>query len=336
MDDAQLARQATPDPADVVAMMRIRSHGPATTHATGIEPLDAEISRLCGPGRMHVYAGPPGSGKSSIAQAIVRTCLHAGEHVAVCAYDRDPYDWARRLAALDGETGTDPDIGDYLAREYPNLVIRTSQLEDIAARLPAPGGVLVLDSIQTARVGERPRGPDETHYIDAVVRVLEGEQQVNRRWVIATSEVAIGRRKGMYAPKGSTSIPHAADVLVTLSPKGRFDALRIDATIEKPTTGRTVTLHMQAGVFVPKGRETHDLVRTTEHQTGKPPRTKRPPTKAKGPYPSKVPDDEAMRRVEQLRRTEPALAARHIGPRCQIGRERGIAIARKLGWMSSP
>ncbi|HEX7481406.1 MAG TPA: hypothetical protein VF331_26620 [Polyangiales bacterium] len=319
---------------DVIAEMEADLPTTNPAYTTGVDALDARIANYVGPGSVLVIVGAPDTCKTAIAVCAVRACSLAGLRIAIAAHDHNPRAWPRRLATLDRvisphEHNCDRDVAAHMRKTYPGVIIGSATVETIAAQLPTSGGVLVVDSVQSARVDERPREDDQVVHLEATMRVLTREAHMRNRWVIVLSEAPITRQSGPYAPRGSAAIAHAADVMITLSATGRATDRRVTARVERPSLGsvalRITALGAMLAAIENPAADLAGIVVSPQRATAKP-RGRARKSNA-GP---KVPDDIAERRVRDLLGEEPDIAQRNIGMRCHIGRERAMTIAERI------
>lgn len=208
-------RTPTADAGDVLARL---ASAPARESVTTGTPLDALASDRIARGALVVVLGEPERGKTALALACAAHRLGAGDDVLVHAVDRDPLVAVRRLAVLLGAEPAD------LARRWPSLRVRD---DDLARSVDmVSGGLLVVDSIQTAAQHASTRGDAAPHErVEAVLGELR-RAALTGALVVATCE---------RAPSGdarhSHAVGYAADVLAVCE---RDNAGRFSVEVTKP------------------------------------------------------------------------------------------------------
>ncbi len=265
-----------PDPDDVLARMA-RSTEPTRPMPLGVPGVDDAIAGDLAPGSIVVLVGGPGSGKTALGCVAVRYRLQQGDRVVVVARDRDPRQWPRRLAALDGVSGTDAEIVAHLRASYPQLVVWSGSVER-AFKLLGRGGTVAFDSLQTAKVDAPPSGPGDRERVEAVLGAIREGVTRTDALVLATSEQSRGAT-GLQAGRHSAGIEHAADALLTLQKdkQGRV-CWSVEKTMKSMGTGTAGSFAIEAAGSLTDttASEPGERTKATKKKPGKRRATNRP------------------------------------------------------------
>jgi KaiC/GvpD/RAD55 family RecA-like ATPase len=202
---------------------------------TGLGTLDTACrGGLCA-GSLWVFGGAPGAGKTTLLCQLALYRLAAGDHVVLLAADESPQGLALRLGQLLGYDRNALESGDTTDAEaaldaYGDRLWILDGAEwtvEAAALLLPPGGVLLVDSIQTLRAAGT-EGAEPRARVDAVVHALKSATRIGLL-VLATCELARGayrsndptqRINSLAAFKESGSVEYGMDgalVLRTIS-----------------------------------------------------------------------------------------------------------------------
>lgn len=209
-------------------------------------------------GRLCVSGGAPDAGKTSLAVQLAHHAALHGYAVAFHAVDEDSEGVECRIGqacglALEDLERRDPEALRYLAdrlEEVPNMVIvdededamtvedTADVLVELGRRHGSPGLVLVVDSLQTARVRGIENARTAKDRADMVTATLKSIARRTGALVIVTSELARGayrakntreRTEAMAAFKESGSIEYAMTIgLVLTNVKGEANVVRVD------------------------------------------------------------------------------------------------------------
>lgn len=219
--------------------------------------------------RLVAIGGAPGAGKTALALQLAHTFFDRGHAVAVLAADEDADGLLMRWGQQGGLSREEMEKGNedvrqrlsrYVSSDRLALVDADSEqhasLEEVAqwcaerAKLTALPGVLVVDSIQTAKVAAaevlQPR-----ERVDAVVVALKKARRLgDGLLVIATSEVS----RGFYRGGG----PDKTDPLAAFKESGGIEYGLDLAIVLDSIKGE----HGAASVYLPKSR----LGRADKHE----------------------------------------------------------------------
>jgi KaiC/GvpD/RAD55 family RecA-like ATPase len=225
---------------------------------TGIAPLDGVLRGGLRTRRLMVVAGPPESGKTTLAAQIGRNMARNG--IAVGQFDLDDpggFD-VRNLMSVGIVRGRaeKPDEATIKQAEaalgaLPLEVIADDEdeiaaaFEKVAAAHPASTVAVVVDSLQKA--AELAPEDSARGRVDSVLKELRALAKQHEAVAIATSEVSRAAYRSrrpkdaidpMAAPKESGGIEYGADVLLILtSPAGEPDL--VDVFVSKNRLGRS-------------------------------------------------------------------------------------------------
>lgn len=234
--------------------------------ATGLDTLDRVVLRggfL--PQKFCIVGGAPGAGKTTLLVQLGRHYHRAGHAVAVLAADEDADALLIRWGQLEGLERDAMELGDEHARERLAACVTSDRLvfvdpdedadvtiESVAARIAelakptGKPGVLIVDSLQTARCAASEGADTPRAKLDAVVRACRGLAKQHGLLVLATSEMARGFYRGGGVPgtdalasfKESGSIEYQATVALAMrNVKGEPDA--VDVEVPKSRLGRS-------------------------------------------------------------------------------------------------
>jgi KaiC/GvpD/RAD55 family RecA-like ATPase len=235
---------------------RLGSMGPKIS--TGIGVLDHVTRGGLRAGKLVVIGGGPGSAKTTLVTGWALRFARAGHRVVVVAADEGASGLLVRMGQATGAGSRDeledgqPEAKDRLAatlEEIPGLSLvdagedEAIAVEDAAEHLisdaaagDAPG-ILIVDSIQTARTRDDDAADGERMRVGGIVRVLRSAAR-HGLLVVATSEVSrasyrsrvVAERADPLASfRESSAIEFGADVAVFLaSVKGEGNAIDLD------------------------------------------------------------------------------------------------------------
>lgn len=218
-----------------------RLANPLQRLSTGLAPLD-ELTRGGLPtGRIITVVGQPGGCKTATLVQIVKHMRDQGAYVAIAAYDEEPESLLIRIGQMIGLDRDALEHGDRRSIERLRAYVASpewilvdgsgdddSALEIIVERLikaAADAGkpaVLMVDSIQTALVGNADDADSPRARVDAVVKVLKYARS-RGVLVLAASEAnrafyrsREGRINALAAAKESGSIEYQSTVVLVL------------------------------------------------------------------------------------------------------------------------
>jgi replicative DNA helicase len=254
---AEVARSGAP-PAPSLAGLVDRLAVKHDRLATGLRTLDEGHRGGFEVGRLVMFGGAPGAGKTSLAIALATLWARNGVRVSVLASDEPAQGLLIRVGQILGIEREDleaasPEALEQLRRELlslPTLTIIDADDDratvEAAAAVLRDGGpaVLIVDSLQTARAAGSAEAESPRARVDAVIAALKS---IARRGVlvIATCELARGayrsrdaaeRTDDLAAGKESGAIEYAAGTLLVLRSVADEVGL-IDVTIPKNRGG---------------------------------------------------------------------------------------------------
>ncbi len=232
--------------------------------STGLATLDEWTRGGFVGGKVVAICGAPGAGKTTLAGQLARRYHGGGHAVAILACDEDADAILIRWGQAEGlvreqlESGH-PDARRVLAEavDSPRLLLvdgdedQGATVELVAGRLATLAGatslpgVLVVDSIQTARVDAADASLERRTSVDLVVAALRRTAKVHGHLVIATSEVGrayyrdrhTAPSSALAAGKESGGIEYGVGVqLVLASVAGESDVIAV--TVAKSRLGR--------------------------------------------------------------------------------------------------
>ncbi len=260
LDEAKVAA-----PSRLTLAQRVVGFGKQGTRlATGLPTLDRATRGGLLVGRVVAIGGAPGACKTGLVTDLGRRWARDGAHVAILATDEDADGICMRIAQAEGFARDALEAGDSavlqaaaarLEAGYPTLTLVDGEedgatVEDVAdalaARAPAGAArILVVDSLQTARIRNRPKKDSRREEIDAVVAALKSVAKRYGMLVLVTSELARGayrsrqsseRIDDLAAAKESGGIEYGVAVLLVLrSVTG--DGSLVDVTMPKNRLG---------------------------------------------------------------------------------------------------
>lgn len=204
---------------------------------TGIPTLDENARGGIPMGIVVTLQGPPGSGKTMLANQWAFDWATAGREVRILAADEGADGWCVRLGQLAGFDRTALEDGVEDARRasaaalegLPLDVVDADEsdacIEDVVSTLSEPG-VLVVDLVQTARCRGTDRAESAKERVDAVMTNLKSIANRAGHLVLALSEVNRGsyrsyrgdRGNKLAAGKESGAIESRSSVLLDFEP----------------------------------------------------------------------------------------------------------------------
>jgi len=271
------ASPATP-PATTTASPKVRKStvdralalGGATTRIkTGIATLD-EAGRGGLPiGKLIVFGGAPGSGKTTLDNQIAWTAGKAGVHVTVLAADEDADGLLIRIGQAEGLDREELEAGDPEARQaladvlknYPNFVLIDADedgatveeaSEELKNRRGGGPSLLMVDSIQTARVVGIEAADVPRARIDMVMTALKRAAKRDNHLVLAPCELARGAYRSQNAAdriddlaafKESGGIEYGASMALVLRTVPEQDGV-VDVSMPKNRLGRKLPFRL--------------------------------------------------------------------------------------------
>jgi KaiC/GvpD/RAD55 family RecA-like ATPase len=232
---------------------------------TDLPTLDGATRGGFPTGRTIAIGGPPGACKTGLVLAMGQRWIRQGIYVAILAADEDANGLLIRMGQAEGfardelERGA-PEIREAVTRRMGELDPRlylvdaeeedNASIEDVAealrARANGAPAVLIIDSIQTARLRESGPSENRRDEIDAKLRCIKRAAKRFGLLVIFTTELARGAYRAsrpawqtndLAAGKESGSIEYGVSVLIVLRAVPGADGL-IDVTIPKNRLGR--------------------------------------------------------------------------------------------------
>src|SRR6478735_670912 len=211
---------------------------------TGLETLDTACRGGLCTGSLWVFGGAPGAGKTTLLCQLALYRLAAGDHVVLLAADESPQGLALRLGqllgydrdALEGGDTADAEVALDAYGERLWILDGAEWTVEAAALLLPPGGVLLVDSIQTLRAAGT-EGAEPRARVDAVVHALKSATRIGLL-VLATCELARGayrsndpaqRTNSLAAFKESGAIEYGMDgALVLRTVSGEPDLVDVE------------------------------------------------------------------------------------------------------------
>ncbi len=255
--------------ASVAALVRGRIGAPpARRLVTGTATLDTIARGGLPEGKLVLYGGAPGAGKTTRVVQDADTAARAGWSVLVDVADGSIEDVVQRFAQLHGVTRDEWDANNAealsrFADEIEPLALEILDadtcpfVEDASALLKAKRGgapsLLIIDSAQQvrSRAGDIADGPRAR--LDANLAALKRAARTDAHLVIATSELARGayRNKNsadqiddLAAFKESGALEYAADLALVLR-NVRDEEDLVDVTIPKSRLGERTPFRMR-------------------------------------------------------------------------------------------
>lgn len=236
---------------------------------TGVRTFD-EATRG-GPlsGRLGVFGGAPGAGKTSFVMQLARHFFLAGHAVAFVAADEEADGLAIRWGQQEGLSRDALEHGDAAARtaladavradrlllvdqdeEDATLEDAINSLRPLALATGRPG-VLVVDSLQTVNTAARGDFESARARVDCTMSVLKRAAKVDGFLVLATSELARSAYRGgrdsptsgLASFKESGSIEYGAGFALTMV-NAPGEAFLIDVAFEKNRLGQKLQFRL--------------------------------------------------------------------------------------------
>ena len=221
-------------------------------------------------GKVIGFGGAPGAGKTTLVVQVAVDLAKLGHHVAILAADEDADGLLIRIGQILGFDRAMLEAGDEETKEsfalhladLPNLLLVDSDeeqvtVEEVSAELHerAEGNqtVLIVDSLQTARVFGMEEARDPRARIDMVMATLKREAKQRGHRIYATAELARGayrsqnvseRTDDLAAFKESGGIEYGlTTALVLRSVPG--DGGLVDVTMPKNRLGQKLPFRIE-------------------------------------------------------------------------------------------
>lgn len=273
----QFAEEDSEEGASLVELLRAEPRS-APQLPTGIATLDRVTSGGIEVGAVHVIAGHPGAGKSSLAIDLAHRFALSAAHVTILAGDQADEAYVARFGQLEGlprgfqkmrelREAAVARLGELQIRivdpiKHPRAFVVETASRSLRRRAGDAPGVLVVDSLQRARSRASDGVKDPRQRVDLVLDALRRAARTDGHLVLVTSEVARGsyaardkasRTDPLAAAKESGGIEYAADLLLALDrtsdgghvdaylAKNRFGPDKISFALEIDTQSTRVT-----------------------------------------------------------------------------------------------
>ncbi len=208
---------------------------------TGLPTLDKATRGGPQAGRVVIFGGAPGAGKTTLACDLAHGLARRGVPIAILAADEDADGLLVRFGQREGFAREQLEEGDPVTRErfaervgaLPLLLVDADEdnalvedlVEEFVQRHPAGPRVLIVDSIQTVRCSGSADADGPRARIDLVIGALKRAAKAHGLLVIATCELARGAYRSKNAAdqiddlaafKESGGIEYGAALLLVL------------------------------------------------------------------------------------------------------------------------
>lgn len=215
--------------------------GPVTRLESGLSTLDRSCRGGVPTRRLVVVGGAPGAGKTTLVTNLLWRWAKAGTAVAMLAVDEDADGILMRIAQMEGIDASlieerEPHAIERLAQAVetaPLLLVDGDEAQGtvegvvdlLVAKTGGGGGVLIVDSIQTAKAKGTDTAGSPRERIDLVLKALKAARDKHGLLVMATCELARGSYRSrstaeqindLAAFKESGGIEYAAQTALVL------------------------------------------------------------------------------------------------------------------------
>lgn len=199
--------------------------------ASGLAALDALLGGGVEVGTSTLIAGPPGTGKSSLAAQFVSTAVQAGGRAAAFIFEESARNYLNRCDGLGIPLRPHIESGQLLLRQIDPAELTPGEfMHQVCAQADAGAKVIVLDSLN----GFLHAMPDEKLL---ATRLHELLTYLGQRGVVT---LMVGVQQGMLGSAMSTAVDasYVADNVILLRYFEAFGEIRQAISVFKKRTGR--------------------------------------------------------------------------------------------------